>query len=97
MEEQAKSKSHTTVGQAVKVALNMGAKRLVLTHFSQRYTISEKASSKKKLINKEVDQITADYLDSSVIWGVDHLRFKFSQIEHMPVISKVINYGVIEE
>jgi len=36
-EENAAKKKHSTVGQAVDVARKMGAKKLLLTHFSQRY------------------------------------------------------------
>lgn len=36
-EENAAKKKHSTVGQAVEVARKMGAKKLLLTHFSQRY------------------------------------------------------------
>ncbi|PWN33253.1 Metallo-hydrolase/oxidoreductase [Meira miltonrushii] len=36
-EENAAKKKHSTVGQALDVARKMGAKKLLLTHFSQRY------------------------------------------------------------
>jgi ribonuclease BN (tRNA processing enzyme) len=42
--EQAYAKMHSTVKDACDVARKMNAKRLVLTHFSQRYTVSEKAN-----------------------------------------------------
>ncbi|KAJ3220632.1 Zinc phosphodiesterase ELAC protein 2 [Clydaea vesicula] len=37
MIEEAISKRHSTIGEAIDVALKMEAKRLLLTHFSQRY------------------------------------------------------------
>ena len=37
MEAEARDKKHSTVSQAVAVAQRMGARNLVLTHFSQRY------------------------------------------------------------
>ena len=38
MEEDARKKRHSTVGQAVKVGVDMQAKATLLTHFSQRYS-----------------------------------------------------------
>ena len=37
MEAEATMKRHSTVGEALKVAVDMRAKHLILTHFSQRY------------------------------------------------------------
>ncbi|KAG6955188.1 hypothetical protein JG687_00011369 [Phytophthora cactorum] len=37
MEEDAKKKKHSTVGQALDIARRMRARQVVLTHFSQRY------------------------------------------------------------
>ncbi|KAL8679005.1 MAG: hypothetical protein Q9186_004689 [Xanthomendoza sp. 1 TL-2023] len=37
MQSDAKAKKHSTMSEAIGVALAMGAKRLILTHFSQRY------------------------------------------------------------
>ncbi|KAG6555660.1 hypothetical protein Mapa_002896 [Marchantia paleacea] len=35
--EQAKQKRHSTVSEALKAGMNMGAENIILTHFSQRY------------------------------------------------------------
>ncbi|BBN12841.1 ribonuclease Z [Marchantia polymorpha subsp. ruderalis] len=35
--EQAKQKRHSTVSEALKAGMNMGAQNIILTHFSQRY------------------------------------------------------------
>lgn len=37
MEQDARSKRHSTVGQALDVARRMNAAHVILTHFSQRY------------------------------------------------------------
>lgn len=46
-EENAANKKHSTVGQALEVARGMGARKLLLTHFSQRYPNIPKIESEK--------------------------------------------------
>jgi ribonuclease Z len=38
-EHDAKSKKHSTVGEAVTIAKHMDCKAVILTHFSQRYSV----------------------------------------------------------
>jgi len=45
MESEAKKKRHSTIGQALEVGRKMNAHRIVLTHFSARYTKSSPCST----------------------------------------------------
>ncbi|KAI4112126.1 MAG: hypothetical protein LQ339_000134 [Xanthoria mediterranea] len=51
MQDDAKAKKHSTMSEAIGVASAMGAKRLILTHFSQRY---QKLPNLSALDNTEI-------------------------------------------
>ena len=51
LQEDAKAKKHSTTSEAVGVAVAMRAKRLILTHFSQRY---QKLPNMEGVVNAEV-------------------------------------------
>jgi RNase P/RNase MRP subunit p29 len=57
MEGDAQAKKHCTTGEAVGVALQMNAKRLILTHFSQRYQKIPVLSSVKMPDNTTDDDL----------------------------------------
>lgn len=74
-QKQARGKMHSTVAEAVGVAKKMQAKRLLLTHFSQRFNISEKTSNnakQKKVMKLNESYEVQKFLDSKTIWAVDH-------------------------
>jgi ribonuclease BN (tRNA processing enzyme) len=43
--EEAVKKKHSTISEAISVAQQMNAQRLILTHFSQRYPLSSSPPS----------------------------------------------------
>ena len=97
-EKQAKEKMHSTVAEAVKVAMEMNAKRAVLTHFSQRYTVSESLQKKRKPIEtEETDPSVKNYLASSALMALDHLSFRLSQLANLPLLSAAFNFGVSDD
>ena len=96
MEKQARMKMHSTVEEALRVGMKMNAHRVVLTHFSQRYTVSE-SISKKKTINIEERPDVREYLDEAGVMAIDQLQFKLSQLVDLPVLSPVINFGVSDD
>lgn len=98
-EKQAKEKMHSTVQDAVKIAMKMKANRAVLTHFSQRYTVSESLAKKKKPIQdqfQESAEVRA-YLDRYGVMALDHLTFKLSDLNTLPLLSPAINFGVSDD
>lgn len=96
--KQAKEKMHSTVEEAIQVAIKMNAKRAVLTHFSQRYTISEGLNKKRSPMNfQEEKPFVKDYMCKSGVMAVDHLRFRLSQLSKLPILSPVINFGVSDD
>ncbi|KAL8730237.1 MAG: hypothetical protein Q9166_004214 [cf. Caloplaca sp. 2 TL-2023] len=68
MQGDAKAKKHTTMSEAIGVASAMGAKRLILTHFSQRY---QKLPNLGALDNIEV-QFEEPVPSQNVIQDIDY-------------------------
>jgi ribonuclease Z len=60
-------KKHTTMGQAMDIALKVNAYRTVLTHFSPRY--------------QKVAEISQRHMDNKVLVAFDHMRFRISYLE----------------
>lgn len=98
-EKEAKEKMHSTIQDAVKIALKMKANRAVLTHFSQRYTVSETLSKKKKPTQEKFQEAAEvrEYLDKYGVMALDHLRFKLSDLNTLPILSPAINFGVSDD
>ncbi|TIB94212.1 hypothetical protein E3Q19_00555 [Wallemia mellicola] len=48
LEETAKAKGHSTIGQAIDIGKSMSAKKILLTHFSQRYSKLAHSSESEK-------------------------------------------------
>lgn len=96
MEKQARMKMHSTIEEAVRVGMKMNAHRVVLTHFSQRYTVSESISKKKTASNEEKPEIR-EFIKEAGVMAIDQLQFKLSQLVDLPVLSPVINFGVSDD
>lgn len=98
--EQAKQKMHSTVEEATQVAIKMNAQRACLTHFSQRYTVSESLLKKKKRgqmdIDKEVPYVK-EYLSTSGVMAVDLLKFKLSELAKLPILSPGFNFAISDD
>lgn len=95
---QAKMKMHSTLAEAVKQGIKMNATSTVCTHFSQRYTVSESAQkSRDKSKSQEEEAIVKEYLETSGVLALDHLRFKLSDLAHLPYLSKGFNFGVSDD
>ncbi|TDZ54475.1 Ribonuclease Z 1 [Colletotrichum trifolii] len=80
----AKAKKHSTMGEALDVAYRMGARRVLLTHFSQRY-------AKMPLLE---ERKTANGADQAVLVAFDQMRVKLGEfrqaMEFLPAISRLI-------
>ncbi|KAJ9616303.1 hypothetical protein H2200_000021 [Cladophialophora chaetospira] len=72
MEGDAMAKKHSTTGEAVGVALGMGAKNLILTHFSQRYQKMPVFSS-VKMPERDSEEDILDDVDAEMIHGTNNL------------------------
>jgi len=72
MEEDAFYKKHSTMGEAVSIAKRMGAKHIILTHFSSRYSKSPPPMP--------------DYLieAGNISLASDFMVAKFNDLEHLP-------------
>ncbi|KAL8734611.1 MAG: hypothetical protein Q9181_003145 [Wetmoreana brouardii] len=77
MQNDAKAKKHSTMSEAIGVAQAMGAKRLILTHFSQRYQklpdISALDKIKVRFDDAEIsnnEAEAADVLDDPELMGI---------------------------
>ncbi|KAK4201860.1 putative ribonuclease [Triangularia verruculosa] len=92
----AMAKKHSTISEALAVGRDMGARRILLTHFSQRYpklpapietdeAESSETSTAKKIEFKQ---------DTSVLYAFDHMHVKlgeFKQAEQfIPAIKKLL-------
>eukprot|EP01071_Lankesteria_metandrocarpae_P007229 Lankesteria_metandrocarpae@DN4620_c0_g1_i2.p1 len=78
MEEEAVSRKHSTVGEAVDIGRRSNCKNLILTHFSQRYPkvpIISNAKDKELATSSE-DTATSD--DPSVLFAFDLMRVNYS-------------------
>ncbi len=84
MEGEAIAKRHSTTGEALYVAKKMSAKRVMLTHFSQRYP---------KVSNME------DTGDAIAVSAFDHMRVKVGDFVKMKEFNKAIEklYETVEE
>ncbi|CAM1505235.1 Fc.00g108720.m01.CDS01 [Cosmosporella sp. VM-42] len=82
MESHAKKKNHSTIGEALWVAKEMKARRLLLTHFSQRYV---KANSLK-------DQVSGENMVA--LAAFDHMRVRLGDFKvaaaFQPAIGKML-------
>lgn len=67
-QDQAQKKKHSTIFEAISVASQVEASRVLLTHFSQRYLSASKESMEKQITNKRGKVIPAGF-------AMDGLRF----------------------
>lgn len=78
------AKKHSTIGEALDVAHRMGARRVLLTHFSQRY-------AKLPLVEKRT---TVTGADQAVLMAFDQMRVKLGEFRKaqafLPAIKRVI-------
>lgn len=84
MERHAKKKNHSTIGDALSVARMMKARRLLLTHFSQRYV---KADTLKR------DIVDGDEME--VLMALDHMKVRLGDFKaaaaFQPAITKLLD------
>ncbi|KAK0666196.1 putative ribonuclease [Cercophora samala] len=87
----AMAKKHSTISEALAVGRDMGARRILLTHFSQRYPklpapigVEGEGESEKVVLGK----------DTAVLYAFDHMHIKlgeFKQAEQfIPAIEKLV-------
>lgn len=63
LSSQAKQKMHCTTSEAIEVGKQMGAKNIILTHFSQRYS--------------KLPRISSDGLDDHIGVAFDNMKVLF--------------------
>jgi ribonuclease Z len=84
--EHALQKGHCTIGEALGIARDMRARRVLLTHFSQRYT---KADSPRLNMAQSTDG-----LDQCVLMGFDFMSVKLGDFKKaecfLPAIGEVM-------
>ena len=95
--KEAIKKNHTTIQEAVEIAQKMKAQRLILTHFSQRYTISHKKYGTMFRPENENVKEVSDFIKESCIFAFDHLKIPFKDLQNFPMISQIMNYFVIDD
>lgn len=69
------AKNHSTTGEAITVGRTMGAKNIILTHFSSRYPV--------------LPVISEDF-DSRVAIAFDFLRFRLSEVSMLPPLIPLL-------
>ena len=82
----AAAKRHSTVGQALEAAQRMGAWRVILTHFSQRY--SKFAPNLQQLPFPAAARAFAVF---------DGARVRFTDLWFLPIVSRAMEMFVTEE
>lgn len=89
---------HSTVQEAVEMALKMNATKACLTHFSQRYAVSESMMKKRKPmdVNHE-EHYVKDYMALHGVMAADLLKFKLSELDKLPILSPGFNFGVSDD
>ncbi|KAK3391813.1 hypothetical protein B0T20DRAFT_422259 [Sordaria brevicollis] len=76
---EAKAKKHSTAGEALDVARKMEARRVLLTHFSQRYPKMQEASA---LDDEGQDDKKGDKKDRMVVlYAFDYMRVKLGEFK----------------
>ncbi|GKT47844.1 ribonucleases P/MRP protein subunit pop1 [Colletotrichum spaethianum] len=79
------AKKHSTMSEALDVAYRMGARRVLLTHFSQRY-------AKLPLVEKRT---TATGADQAVLMAFDQMRVKLGEFRQaqafLPAIRRMLD------
>ncbi|OLN83273.1 Ribonuclease Z 1 [Colletotrichum chlorophyti] len=79
------AKKHSTMSEALDVAYRMGARRVLLTHFSQRY-------AKMPLVDKRTTDSGAD---QAVLMAFDHMRVKLGEFRQaqafLPAIKSLLD------
>lgn len=86
--KEAIASKHTTMEEAVETALEMDAKYLILTHFSQRYIPSSKKVAELKCTLSEKAK---KFFKTRAIMAVDHLRLKIREIPGFVAFSPALN------
>lgn len=94
MRHMAKLKQHTSISEALGVGVKMNANNLLLTHFSQRYCISNYMDSDKKenliFIDKSEEELLKYFMERSIMaW--DFLTINPQNIKNASSFNFVLN------
>jgi len=81
------AKRHSTMSEAIDVGRRMGARRIMLTHFSQRY-------QKIPIFEEEFGAETDGKADEAILVAFDHMRVKLGEFRKaqafLPAIQKLL-------
>jgi ribonuclease Z len=90
-QDHAKAKKHSTMAEALGVARQMGARRTLLTHFSQRYQKSESLRRQRG----ESEGSDEEEREQSVLLAFDLMRVKLGDFQkaacYIPVIEHLMD------
>lgn len=88
---------HSTVGEAVEVGMRMGVWRLILTHFSQRFSknVVSKDEEEKMMAQKEKDHF--EFLKEKTVFAFDHFGATVEEFEFMPLINQCMGEMFLED
>ncbi|TLS31598.1 hypothetical protein PpBr36_03684 [Pyricularia pennisetigena] len=85
------AKKHSTMREAMDVARRMKARRVLMTHFSQRYAN----------IPKDLERRNSANMDMIVLFAFDHMRAKLGEfteaVEFLPALQKMYTIVLKEE
>ncbi|KAL2752894.1 hypothetical protein ACRALDRAFT_1095176 [Sodiomyces alcalophilus JCM 7366] len=83
--DDAREKKHSTMGEALAVAEKMGARRVLLTHFSQRYAKFPLLDQREVVTEEEKvadGEVKVKVKDQVVLLAFDQMRIKLGEFRH---------------
>jgi ribonuclease Z len=95
------AKKHSTMSEAIDVGRRMGARRIMLTHFSQRYQKTPALEENLDSMAAETDDAQAKAkLDEVILVAFDYMRVKLGEFRKaqafLPAIQKLFE-GVTDQ
>ena len=90
------AKKHSTMSEAIDVGRRMGARRIMLTHFSQRYQkIPSLDETMEIKVDGEVDGREKAKLDEVILVAFDYMRVKLGEFRKaqafLPSIQRLLD------
>ncbi|KAI5924968.1 hypothetical protein F4810DRAFT_662195 [Camillea tinctor] len=100
MKGDAIAKKHSTMGEAIDVGRRMGARRILLTHFSQRYQKIPSFEQNLEVIHDVDGKEKADQ-DRVTLVAFDYMRVKLGEFRYaqafLPAINRMFEIDIKQE